>query len=123
MPDQKQNGNCRTASGPDIMFYIFEWRAAGSAAFRREMYIFQHPLGKLMKAGRRACSPNGFRSFPRGGQAAKPLCPPTTRNAERSESGVLNGYVYFSSATELLRICICEAERKTKETRKAAFYS
>ena len=42
-----------------------------------------------MKSGRRACSPDGFRSFLRGGQAAKPLCSPTTRNAERSEYGVL----------------------------------
>ena len=42
-----------------------------------------------MKSGRRACSPDGFRSFLRGGQAAKPLCPPTMRNAKRSESGVL----------------------------------
>ena len=45
-----------------------------------------------MKSGRRACSPDGFRSFSRGGQAAKPLCPPTTRNAKRSEYGVLNSY-------------------------------
>jgi len=44
MPDQKQSGNCRAASDPGIMIYIFEWRAAESAAFRREMYIFQHPL-------------------------------------------------------------------------------
>ena len=39
MPDQKQKSSCYTASGPDIWIYIFEWRAAGSAAFRREMYI------------------------------------------------------------------------------------
>ena len=45
-----------------------------------------------MKFGRRACSLDDFRSFPRGGQAAKPLCPPTTRNAKHSESGVLNSY-------------------------------
>jgi hypothetical protein len=42
-----------------------------------------------MKSGRGACSPDGFRSFLRGGQAAKPLCSPTTRNAKRSEYGVL----------------------------------
>jgi len=48
-----------------------------------------------MKAGRRACSPDGFKGFPRGGQAAKPLCPPTTRNAKRSESGVLNSYLNY----------------------------
>ena len=48
-----------------------------------------------MKSGRRACSPDGFRSFLRGGQAAKPLCPPTTRNAKRSESGVLNSYHFL----------------------------
>ena len=48
------------------------------------------PLGKTMKSEWRACSPDGFIIFPRGGQAAKPLCPSATRNAKRSESGVLN---------------------------------
>ncbi|MGN0256450.1 MAG: hypothetical protein ACI4D6_10785 [Chordicoccus sp.] len=28
-----------------------------------------------------------FHQFSKGGQAAKPLCPSTTRNAKRSESG------------------------------------
>ena len=50
------------------------------------------PIRKLLKSGRRARSPDGFRSFLMGGQAVKPLCPPTTRNAKRSESGVLNTY-------------------------------
>ena len=45
-----------------------------------------------MKSGWRACSPDGFIIFPRGGQAAKPLCLSTTRNTKRSESGVLNNY-------------------------------
>ena len=53
-----------------------------------------------MKSGRRACPPDGFSSFPWGGQAAKPLCPSTTRNVKRSESGMLNCYEKLRKTNE-----------------------
>ena len=48
-----------------------------------------------MEFGWRACSSDDFIIFPRGGQAAKPLCPPTTRNAKCPEAGGLNTYESF----------------------------
>ena len=59
------------------------------------MFYKSAPLGKRMKSGRRACSPNDFRSFPRGGQAAKPLCPP--HNEERAAFRVWGAESHFFS--------------------------
>ena len=72
-------------------FYVVlnEWYGKALTRVRSFFVFIQHPSENWKDEGR-ACSPGIFLNSLRGGQAVKPLCPPTTRNAKRSESGVLN---------------------------------